>query len=691
MEKLTVKEVAGLKGCSERYVRNLIKNNKLKANINENPSNNKKEYVIYLDDLPSDLRDKYYKKLNKTRQVYRGSEKDKIEDDDTSKSIEICDSFTQKNIKKVKYGRNTKVEKKKYSDFSIEERDEIDTWIEILKYWNDYRSIYQNKSIADRDIVGAINLKLKQQGKNITVSSNMLYRKMSYYENNDLEGLIDKRGGHNKGKSNIPDVIWNGFLNYYLDDRKMPFSEVYRNTIFWANEYYPDMVDSIPSEMSFRRKYKNDMLHAVEVYKRDGLKALMDKCIPYVDRLYDDMKANDIWIVDNHTLDIQTKADDADTIHRLSITAFMDAKSGIITGLNITDNPSMNSTIFALRNGILKFGKPRAILADNGSEFLTYDFAGRGVRKQNVNNVIDEYKTILGRLKIDFHTAKVKNAKAKNIERFFLDFKNHISKSFSTYTGGNITERPESLKMQIKKGNIPTDSRIRDVIEDMVMIENMNSYGGKDKAKYKNLSKIDVFNISIQETVQTIIPKDDLDLYLMRAKKLQKVGRNGVYLNIAGEKLWYNHDEYWKYLGKMVMVRYDPTDLSTVRIYDDEDRYIATWDLEKELYLSFMEDDIDKIKDANEKIARTAKLIKQYANDMINLSPETKIDILDLKLRKAKMQSEGYVIGQSKVIEIQRLNEESMHQKVIQKTGTDNVIEIDIDRMNRNSLKSKMI
>lgn len=677
MEKLSVKEVAKLKGCSVQYIRILINRGKLKANINENPSNNKKEYVIDVDDLPSDLRDKYYKNLNKTRQVYMASE--------------IYDNLVQKNIKKVKYGRNTKVEKKKYSDFSIEERDEIDTWIEILKYWNDYRSIYQNKSIADRDIVGAINLKLKQQGKNITVSSNMLYRKMSYYENNDLEGLIDKRGGHNKGKSNIPDVIWNGFLNYYLDDRKMPFSEVYRNTIFWANEYYPDMVDSIPSEMSFRRKYKNDMLHAVEVYKRDGLKALMDKCIPYVDRLYDDMKANDIWIVDNHTLDIQTKADDADTIHRLSITAFMDAKSGIITGLNITDNPSMNSTIFALRNGILKFGKPRAILADNGSEFLTYDFAGRGVRKQNVNNVIDEYKTILGRLKIDFHTAKVKNAKAKNIERFFLDFKNHISKSFSTYTGGNITERPESLKMQIKKGNIPTDSRIRDVIEDMVMIENMNSYGGKDKAKYKNLSKIDVFNISIQETVQTIIPKDDLDLYLMRAKKLQKVGRNGVYLNIAGEKLWYNHDEYWKYLGKMVMVRYDPTDLSTVRIYDDEDRYIATWDLEKELYLSFMEDDIDKIKDANEKIARTAKLIKQYANDMINLSPETKIDILDLKLRKAKMQSEGYVIGQSKVIEIQRLNEESMHQKVIQKTGTDNVIEIDIDRMNRNSLKSKMI
>ncbi|MGP1440973.1 MAG: Mu transposase C-terminal domain-containing protein, partial [Treponema sp.] len=313
---------------------------------------------------------------------------------------------------------------------------------------------------------------------------------------------------------------------------------------------------------------------------------------------------------------------------------------------------------------------------------MTYDFAGRGIRKKNINNIIDDYKTILGRLKIDFYTAKVKNAKAKNIERFFLDFKNHISKSFCTYTGGNITERPESLKMQIKKGNIPTDSRIREVIADMIMLENMNSYGGKDKAKYKELSKIDVYNISIKETVQTVIHEDDLDLYLMRARKLQKVGRNGVYIKFADEKLWYNSEEYWKYIGKMVMVRYDPTNLATVRIYDEEDRYLDTWELERELYLSFIENDSNKISDANEKIARTTKAIKEYSKNMLNISAEAKIDILDLKIRKSRMQEDGYVIGKSNIVHMQRIEENSVNTV---KTGTDDsAVIIDINKMNRN-------
>lgn len=693
MEYLSVKEVAELKGCSERYVRTLIKNGKLNVVERVNQRNNKKEYVFDVDTLPDNLREKYYRNLNKKRQVFKDSintvidteNNKKIVEDESISKVKAEKSEYKDDIvlaKNTKYGRSKSANKKLYSDFSESERDEIDTWIEIIKYWQECREIYQCKEIADRDILGSINLKLKTEGKK-SINITTLYRKYDYYKNNDLEGLIDKRGGHNKGTSSIHEVVWNGFLNFYLDDRKMPFSEVYRNTVFWTQQFYPKFADDIPSEMSFRRKYKNDMLHAVEVYKRYGLKALLDKCIPYVDRLYDDLCANDVWIVDNHTLDIQSKADNADTIHRLSITAFMDAKSGIITGFNVTDNPSMNSTIFALRCGILKYGKPKAILADNGSEFLTYDFAGRGIRKKNINNIIEDYKTILGRLDINFYTAKVKNAKAKNIERFFLDFKNHISKSFSTYTGGNVLERPESLKMQIKKGNIPTDSRIRDVIADMIMLENMNSYGGKDKLKYKNMTKIDVFNKSINDTIQTIIPESDLDLFLMRAKALQKVGRNGVYIKIAGEKLWYNCEDYWKYINKKVMLRYDPTNLATVRIYDEEDRYIGTWELERQLYLSFMEMDKEKISDANEKIARTTKAIKQYAKDMLSLSPETKIDILDLKIRKAKMQSDGYIVDKSKVFHIQRYEESSNSET--KKTGTDeSAVIIDISKMNRN-------
>lgn len=599
IEYLSVDEVASLKDCSKRHIRRLVKNGELLAKKEKSEDTGKMELRFALEDLPKDLQRKYFDNLAEEKKIYK---------------------------------RTGEIKGKTYGEFSIKEREEIDLWVKIIKYWRENRQIYDKMDQADEDIIGALRLKLKSKGIKVQISSQILYRKFNALENNNLEGLIDKRGGHNKGTSSVPEPIWQGFLNYYLDERQPPFREAYRMTKYWAEEFYPEYLEEMPSESTFRRKYNTDRKSAVEIYKRQGLKALLDKCIPYVDRMYDDMYANDVWICDNHTLDIQSLSYEG-SIHRLSVTAFMDAKSGIITGFNITDNPSMNSTIFALRNGILRYGKPRAILADNGSEFLTYDFAGRGIRKQNKDNVIAEYSTILGRLEIEFRTAKVKNAKAKNIERFFFDLKNHISRAFPTFTGGNITERPESLKSQIKKGNIPTDSRLREVMELLIEQENLMPYGGKDKSKYKDFSKLDVWNTSIKETTQIIVPEKDLDLYLMRAKNYQKVGRQGVYITVAGEKLWYNSEDYWQHIGKKVMARYDPTDLRQIRLYDEEDRYFETWNLEQELYLSFMESDLDKIADANEKIARITKAVKNYARDMIELAPETRIDILDLKIK----------------------------------------------------------
>ncbi len=51
--------------------------------------------------------------------------------------------------------------------------------------------------------------------------------------------------------------------------------------------------------------------------------------------------------------------------------------------------------------------------------------------------------------------AIVKNAKAKIIERRFRDIKDHLSRLFETYTGGNVVEKPEKLKGVLKNGEIP--------------------------------------------------------------------------------------------------------------------------------------------------------------------------------------------------------------------------------------------
>ncbi|MGP1597816.1 Mu transposase C-terminal domain-containing protein [Peptoanaerobacter stomatis] len=710
MEYLDVKEVAKLKECSERYIQNLIKNDKLKAVLNENPNNNKKEYLIAVEHLPSELREKYYKNINKDKQVFRDkntvkdierknydearikSEKDTCIDGSITDEKDATYKGNKKRCKKAKYGRDKEVEKKSYSDFSKSEREEIDTWIEIIKYWIDYRQIYKNKAIADRDIIGSINMRLKQSGNNMRVTATTLYRKLAYYENNDLEGLVDKRGGHNKGKSSIPSEIWNAFLFYYLDDRRPTLSDTYKTVIDWTCEFYPQFLHIIPSEMTFRRHLKEDIPESVVTYMRYGEKAVKDKCLPYIERLYDDLKVNDVWVTDNHTLDIQSGYDDRDGL-RLYITAFMEAKSGIIVGWNITDNPSINSTIFALRDGIIRTGTvPKIIYSDNGSEFMSYDFGGRGNRSQKKEKCIDYSMTILGRLGIELKIAQVRNARAKPIERFFLDFKNHISKMITTYTGGNITERPESLKKRIKNNEVPYDSEIRLLINDMVELENIAMYGGSER-RYKGLSKIEVYNKCVKDSVMTKISESELNLMLMRSETIQKVKRKGVKVRISGEDIWFSSEDSWLMFGKEVYVRYDPTNLSTARIYDKDDRYIATWEVERTLMLAFMENDVDALSDANEKLAKIRKSVKSYAKDMFaNMKAETKIDMLDIKIRKFhELKASGkIVLEESNVFEIKQSKDSMDLKKAVKKTGTDEqAVIIDISKMNRNIEKSR--
>ena len=127
---------------------------------------------------------------------------------------------------------------------------------------------------------------------------------------------------------------------------------------------------------------------------------MTDRCSPYIERLYDNLHANDVWIADNHTLDIQSSSEDGKT-HRLYITAFQDAKSGVLVGWNVTESLNSQSTILALRHGIMRFGIPKMVYFDNGREFLNHDIGGNGHRthKKSENDI--PTPTILKRLGID--------------------------------------------------------------------------------------------------------------------------------------------------------------------------------------------------------------------------------------------------------------------------------------------------
>ncbi len=662
MDYLTVKEAAELKNCSVQYIKKLCKDGAIQAEVKLHPQNKQPCYMIPVSALPENLQLKWYKQ----KRTEAGLLPEQPEDN------------PEKHEKATAPQRT-------FEELSADEREEVTLWSEIVREWQGLRSTYSgSKTEFDKLYVGKCQLEHQE----IKVSTDILYRKWNAYRNNDIEALIDKRGAWNKGNCTIPAPVWDAFLWYWLDESKPTASLCYRNTLEWTKEFYPELTCEIPTERSFRRQIDRDVDYALKVLMREGEKAFNDRCAPYAMRMYDKLKPNDCWIADNHTFDIISL--DGETKHRLYLTAFLDAKSGVLTGWNITESPSSQSTILALRHGILRFGIPKCIYVDNGREFLTHDVGGKGHRARASMAEQPEPPTIFKRLGIEMRNAIVRNARAKPIERTFKTVKEQFSKLWSGFCGGTILERPESLKRRIKNGEIPCDYEIRDVFDAWIDGEyNCQEYGGSERC-YKGLSRIDVWNKAIIAAKRA--NPDDLNLMLMRSTRHQKIKRNGVFVTVCGEKIWYMHPEQTiMNLEHEVYVHYDPADLRKVRIYDaTTEKFMFEWALADTLMTDYLEEAQENVADAQSLIRMSKKFVRDQAKGITaNLSNEQRITMLDMTVRNAKKRkTEKFEIRMPTNIIPVMANEETIEEK--QAVGAEDTgVVIDLRKIRQNAAKRK--
>ena len=253
---------------------------------------------------------------------------------------------------------------------TAEERDECAFWERTLKEWQLMRNNPAVKSKVKADELFVTKMKLEHPDLNI--SNDILYRKYKCLKEGNLKGLIDKRGKAKKGFTKIDEWIWQVFLSFYLDQAKHPMRKCYQYTLMYAQEEKPELVDEIPAYCTFTRHVKQDIADTIKVLGRDGEKAFDDRCAPYIKRTYETMESNDYWIGDNHTIDVIVG--DGKTTFRLYLTGFLDARSGVMTCVYITDTPSSQASIYSLRRGIKKYGIPKNVYLDNGREFFNIRF-----------------------------------------------------------------------------------------------------------------------------------------------------------------------------------------------------------------------------------------------------------------------------------------------------------------------------
>lgn len=644
MTYLTVKEVADLRGCTERYIKMLIADGDIKCEETFN-QNNRKKYLIPLQELTPQEQLKYYK----------------------NHGIAIPDNLLA--------GRKPKVQRphKALDEFTANQREEIAFWIRTLNAWDEYCAKSKLQKIAATEKFVQIQ---QVTNPDLKISKGILYRKKAALKADDLTGLIDNRGSWKKGTSSIPEEVWQCFLSFYLDEAQHPIQACYDYTEMWMKQEAPQFLP-LPSYAAFYRKVQTAIPKPVEVLGRQGEKAFRDRCAPYIKRVYEGMASNEWWIADNHTFDVQTKGEDG-KLHRLYLTAFFDARSGIFTGCYVTSAPSSQATLIALRKGILKYGIPDNIYVDNGREFLTFDVGGLGHRTKKSQKDKFTPPPVFERLGIKMTNAIVRNAKAKIIERRFRDVKDRLSRLFPTYTGGNVVERPERLKKMIKDSdNIPTDYEFTQAVEDILTYYmNEKPYSGAVNAD-TGKSRMQVYKENL--SVKRVAAEEDLNLMLMRSTRSQKVSRRGVHITIAGEKLDYFNDELiLNYIGESVYCRYDPENISQVRIYDLNDNYIMTAPTDNEAVLEYGASK-DAVAQALAKVKKLEKITKQTlkASTVTAFGRKT---ALELVLTEAQANKENAEECNPKIIKVHQTDEKQSN--LPQAVGQ--IIKIDRAKMIKN-------
>ena len=324
--------------------------------------------------------------------------------------------------------------------------------------------------------------------------------------------------------------------------------------------------ESLPSNITFKRfaEHFRDNNYAEWTLKREGIKAYHDKVEPYIERDISKIEVGDVLIADGHVLNFQVINPFTGKPTRATLVGFLDWKSTALVGYEIMMTENTQCIASALRNAILNLGLiPKVVYQDNGKAFKSKYF-------QHCDFEEGEFNGVYANLGIHSVFAKPYNARAKVIERFFLEFQEEFEKLMPSYIGTSIENRPawmnrnEKLHLQIHEkqtgGKIPTVQEVIKFIDCWLGFHNQKPCPN-DRSR------------SIQEVLNSVqrqdINKSALD-YLMMKTEGRTINKHGItFLNM------HYRSEAILGLRNKIYIRYSLFDLSKVYVYSAKGEFLC--------------------------------------------------------------------------------------------------------------------
>ena len=511
---ITTKELAKIKGISERAVRKAISKNKYVIRKCS------KSYEILVTSLEENVREK----------VTAIKEKSAL-----TESISYIVPEGQKKLALAKY--------------------------DLIKKWDEFRKGKKNKTIAGKDFLDAYNNNCICEELFIVIGKVAIgtiyewHKKLRNY-NDDWHCLINNYTFGEKTKKTLMKPEEEAeLLKNLLHPNQLNIGKAIKLTKLALTQRG---FKNLCCDLTYRRfanNYKNEHYNTW-IEAREGNKALHDKVLPYITRDVSKLEVGDVIVGDGHRLSFFVKHPYSGKPVRPMMVAYQDWKSGGFVGFEIMLEENTQCIASALRNAIINLGKvPKFVYQDNGKAFKAKYFIDNGLSGLFTNFGIQPVY------------AKPYNAKAKPIERLFRELQDSCEVLLPSYSGTSIIKKPAQLKRNEKlhkilyKTNIPTLEQVTNFIKNWLI-----------KYHYEQPC-LHIKGQTIGEILEsgkgTGVNLETLDDFMM-AREIKKIYRNGI--------LFLKNNYYDEALfgyKKEVIIKYSLFNLSSIKVYKLNGEFIC--------------------------------------------------------------------------------------------------------------------
>ena len=507
--------------------------------------------------------------------------------------------------------------------------------IDLIKQWLKFRVQHSPRYQGDKLFIAMYNsgefLKRLFKILGTTSRGSLLRWKRIYDEFGTWESLTPqyRYSCMNSYKTILTDEMLKIFLKILLHPNQFNIGKSINLTIQILKT---NGIEDIPSIPTFRRYAENFKKYNYDkwILMREGEKALKDKVEPYIERDISKLEVGDVLIADGHKLNFQVINPFTGKPTRATLVGFLDWKSGALVGYEIMLEENTQCIASALRMAILNLGLiPKIVYQDNGRAFRAKYFQDVDFNEAGFNGVYEN-------LGIKSVFAKPYNARAKVIERFFLEFQEEFEKLLPSYTGTSIQMKPARLKRNEKLHTQMHNDFIPTIEQAIGFIDYWLSYK-HSKGCPNDKSK------SIQEVLDSVqrqnIDKNKLD-DLMLKTDLKTIQRNGIRFLQTN----YNHDKLYG-LKERVIIRYSLFDLTKVKVYSDKGEFICEAKrVEKTHPMAYHMGTIKDMEDFKQKIQKQQKIRNKTLKSVRKYLPADGIKFLKMQMEEELIEVDSNII-----------------------------------------------